>query len=192
MNKTELRKLMNRRRGALSAERVLLYSGCIAKHLVARNEYQEATVILAYMSIRSEVDTRFLIERAWQDGKKVAVPVCVNDRLMEFRYLTSLEDLKPGRFGIPEPQEGEAVAFDGSEKFLLLIPGIAYTATGDRLGYGGGYYDRFLKKHVEIPRFMLAYSIQQAEYLPVDEQDVPADVVVTEIGCINTGREKTA
>ena len=74
MDKKELRKVMKRKRSQLSAERVLMYSGCIAKNLVSRREYADASVVLAYMSFSSEVNTHFLIEKAWRDGKRVAVP----------------------------------------------------------------------------------------------------------------------
>ena len=87
---------------------------------------------------------------------------------------------------------GESVEYNEDDKCLLLLPGVAYTNKGDRLGYGGGYYDRYLKKHDSIPNAMLAYSLQQTETLPVDEMDVPADMIITEIGCIETGKEKWA
>jgi len=189
MDKAELRKVMKRKRSTLSAERILLYSGCIAENLIERKEYSDASVVLAYMSFSSEVNTHFLIEKAWRDGKKVAVPKCVDDRLLEFEYIRTFDDLAPGRFGIMEPVTGERVDY-AEEQCLLLLPGVAYTSRGDRLGYGGGYYDRYLKKHDSIPRVMLAYSLQEAEELPVDEMDVPADMIVTEIGCIEPGKEQ--
>ena len=192
MEKAELRKVMKRKRSSLSAERILLYSGCIAEHLVERREYADASVVLAYMSFSSEVNTHFLIEKAWKDGKRVAVPKCIDEKQLDFQYIHSFDDLAPGRFGIMEPVTGESVAYDSEDKCILLLPGVAYTNTGDRLGYGGGYYDRYLKKHASIPRVMLAYSLQEAESLPVDEQDVPADMIVTEIGCIETGKERFA
>ena len=192
MDKAELRKVMKRRRSALSAERILLYSGCIAENLVSRKEYADADTVLAYVSFSSEVNTHFLIEKAWKDGKKVAVPKCVDDEKLEFEYIQSFDDLAPGKFGIPEPVTGRSVDYKADEKCLLLLPGVAYTNSGDRLGYGGGYYDRYLKKHESIPRVMLAYSLQEADTLPVDEQDVPADMIITEIGCIDTGKERMA
>ena len=192
MEKAELRKVMKRKRSSLSAERILLYRGCIAEHLVERKEYADASVVLAYMSFSSEVNTHFLIEKAWRDGKRVAVPKCIDEKHLDFQYIHSFDDLAPGRFGIMEPVTGESVAYDSEDRCLLLLPGVAYTNSGDRLGYGGGYYDRYLKKHESIPRVMLAYSLQEAESLPVDEQDVPADMIVTEIGCIETGKERLA
>lgn len=185
MNKSELRKVMKRKRSNLSAERILMYSGCIAENLVSRQEYADASVLLAYVSFSSEVNTHFLIEKAWRDGKRVAVPKCVDDSKLEFQYIHSFDDLAPGKFGIPEPVTDECVEYSKDDKCLLLLPGVAYTNKGDRLGYGGGYYDRYLKKHDEIPKVMLAYSLQQTETLPVDDKDVPADMIITEIGCID-------
>lgn len=192
MDKSELRKVMKRKRSGLSAERILMYSGCIAENLIQRQEYADASVLLAYVSFSSEVNTHFLIEKAWKDGKRVAVPKCMDDSKLEFQYIRSFDDLAPGKFGIPEPVTGESVEYNEDDKCLLLLPGVAYTNKGDRLGYGGGYYDRYLKKHDSIPNAMLAYSLQQTETLPVDEMDVPADMIITEIGCIETGKEKSA
>ncbi|MBP5462549.1 MAG: 5-formyltetrahydrofolate cyclo-ligase [Lachnospiraceae bacterium] len=184
MDKSELRKVMKRKRSNLSAERILMYSGCIAENLISRQEYADASVLLAYVSFSSEVNTHFLIEKAWNDGNRVAVPKCVDDTRLEFQYIHSFDDLAPGKFGIPEPVTGDCVQYTPDDKCLILLPGVAYTNNGDRLGYGGGYYDRYLKKHNEIPKVMLAYSLQQTETLPVDDKDVPADMIVTEIGCI--------
>ena len=192
MDKSELRKVMKRKRSGLSAERILMYSGCIAENLIQRQEYADASVLLAYVSFSSEVNTHFLIEKAWKDGKRVAVPKCMDDSKLEFQYIRSFDDLAPGKFGIPDPVTGESVEYNEDDKCLLLLPGVAYTNKGDRLGYGGGYYDRYLKKHDSIPNAMLAYSLQQTETLPVDEMDVPADMIITEIGCIETGKEKWA
>ena len=192
MDKSELRKVMKRKRSGLSAERILMYSGCIAENLIQRQEYADASVLLAYVSFSSEVNTHFLIEKAWKDGKRVAVPKCMDDSKLDFQYIRSFDDLAPGKFGIPEPVTGESVEYNEDDKCLLLLPGVAYTKDGDRLGYGGGYYDRYLKKHTSIPNAMLAYSLQQTESLPVDEMDVPADMIITEIGCIETGKEKLA
>ena len=192
MDKSELRKVMKRKRSGLSAERILMYSGCIAENLIQRQEYADASVLLAYVSFSSEVNTHFLIEKAWKDGKRVAVPKCMDDSKLEFQYIRSFDDLAPGKFGIPEPVTGESVEYNEDDKCLLLLPGVAYTNKGDRLGYGGGYYDRYLKKHDSIPNAMLAYSLQQTETLPVDEMDVPANMIITEIGCIETGKEKWA
>ncbi len=192
MDKKELRKVMKRKRSQLSAERVLMYSGCIAENLVSRREYADASVVLAYMSFSSEVNTHFLIEKAWRDGKRVAVPKCIDEKGLDFQYITSFDDVAPGKYGIMEPVTGESVDYSADGQCILLLPGVAYTAQGDRLGYGGGYYDRYLKKHDSIPRVMLAYSLQEAECLPVDDTDVPADMIVTEIGCIETGKETTA
>lgn len=192
MDKKELRKVMKRKRSSLSAERILMYSGCIAERLVSRREYEDASVVLAYISFSSEVNTHFLIEKAWRDGKRVAVPKCVGDRELCFEYIESFDDVAPGRYGIMEPVTDRSVDYSKEENCLLLLPGVAYTKEGDRLGYGGGYYDRYLAKHEDIRSVMLAYSLQQADSLPVDETDIPADMIVTEIDCIETGRERRA
>ena len=101
MDKSELRKVMKRKRSGLSAERILMYSGCIAENLIQRQEYADASVLLAYVSFSSEVNTHFLIEKAWKDGKRVAVPKCMDDSKLEFQYIRSFDDLAPANSAFP-------------------------------------------------------------------------------------------
>ncbi len=185
MTKKELRVEMRKRRSTLSVERILLYSGCITDFLIHTTEYANATTILAYASFSSEVDTHFLIQKAWHDGKKVAVPKCISNTEMQFEYIERFEDMAPGKYGIQEPTTGRTVSFE-NESCIILLPCVGYTGKGDRLGYGGGYYDRFLKQHTDIPRILLAYSMQEIDVLPNDDMDVPADIIISEVGVIRT------
>ncbi len=180
MNKADIRKQMKKERGQLTFTRILMYSGCITDRLLKEPEYREASVILSYMSVSSEVNTHFLMEQAWKDGKSVAVPKCYPDGIMEFYKIASFEDVKPGKFGIPEPDPVNPVDYD-KETCLLLLPCVAFDECGNRVGYGGGYYDRFAEKHDEMYRIMLAYDFQRVERVETGEYDIPADVVLTEL-----------
>ncbi len=180
MNKADIRKQMKKERGQLTFTRILMYSGCITDRLLKEPEYRDASVILSYMSVSSEVNTHFLMEQAWKDGKSVAVPKCYPEGIMDFYKIASFEDVKPGKFGIPEPDPVNPVEYD-KERCLLLLPCVAFDEYGNRVGYGGGYYDRFAEKHGEMYRIMLAYDFQKVEHVETGEYDIPADVVLTEL-----------
>ncbi len=152
-------------------------------------QYRRAKQLLVYVSTDIEVDTHRIIRRALEDGKRVAVPRCVPDtREMEFYYITSLEELKPGSFGVYEPDPtAERLVTDLSEG-LCIIPAFCYDHTGFRLGYGKGYYDRFL------PRFGgsligICYSACVRRSLPHGRFDRPAELLVTENYIRRTNRE---
>ncbi len=180
MNKAELRKMMRRERGTLTVSRILMYSGCITERLMKEPTYRDATLVLAYMSFSSEVSTHFLIKQAWEDGKQVAVPRCGAEGAMEFHRIRSFEDVKEGKYGIPEPVNTEVVNPEKT-KAVLLIPCVAFDESGHRLGYGGGYYDRFVEKHPTIPRILLAYELQKVEEVPAESWDIPAEIILTEV-----------
>lgn len=180
MSKAEMRKRMRRVRGSLTVSRILLYSGCITERLMKEPAYREATTVLAYMSFSSEVSTHFLIKHAWEDGKRVAVPRCGSEGKMEFHVIRSFEDVKEGKYGILEPRDTEVVDPEES-KTVLLVPCVAFDESGHRLGYGGGYYDRFMEKHPTVPRILLAYELQKVEEVPAESWDIPAEIILTEV-----------
>lgn len=154
-------------------------------------QYKDAKQLLVYVSTPIEVDTRRIIRQALADGKRVAVPRCIPDtRQMEFYYITSLEELSPGSFGVDEPApDPENLVTDLSEG-LCIIPAFCYDFTGYRLGYGKGYYDRFL------PQFGgsligICYSSCVRRFLPHGRYDRPAELIVTENYIRRTDRGTT-
>lgn len=173
----------------------------------ARNEmlwkepwFREAAVLLFYVSFRSEADTRMLLAEALAAGKEVAVPK-VDGKNMEFFRITSMEQLKAGYQGILEPDEtcerlDEKLLSQGTRKawfrgevkndVLLLVPGCAFDVTGGRMGYGGGFYDRFIERYPDALRVALAYNIQMVPKVPQEAHDMPMDVVVTEANMLYT------
>ena len=179
MTKSELRTIMKRRCRSLSATRILCYSAIVTDKLVREDIYKNADLILGYYSVSAEVSMDYLFEQAWKDGKKVALPVCLPGHEMEFRIYTKQTVMEKGVCGIPEPANSEVV--DPSKvNALIVVPGVSFDADGNRIGYGGGYYDRFLKKYPDIPRVMLAYEMQKTVSIPYDGNDVPVDLVLTE------------
>ena len=184
--KAEIRELMKKKRSAMTFERILVYSEQILRKLVNLPEYIEADALLCYVSFSSEVDTHFLINKAVSDGKKVYVPKVFGKESMEFYRINDINELSAGNYGILEPDEtkSEELSMVHGKKYLLILPGVAFDKNFTRLGYGGGYYDRFLAKYVDfnINKVMLAYESEKTEYdLPREEYDIPADVILTEI-----------
>ena len=180
--KKNLRIEMKRKRSSLSIERLLVYSSHIFESVVNRKEYINADVILAYVSFSSEVDTHFLIQHALKNGKKVAVPKVFDNNEMRFFFIDSLDELKPGAYGILEPDPVSELIIDENKNYVILLPGVAFDDEKNRLGYGGGYYDRYLEKYSFIFKIMLAYELEKLDNtLPTDRHDVKPDIVITEL-----------
>lgn len=145
--KLELREQCKKRRREMPAEEKLAKDLAIAEKVTKLYQYRSAKLIMIYVSTAIEVDTYNIIKRAWQDGKKVAVPRCIPyTRQMEFHYITSFDDLSPGTFSVLEPDESLPIVTDFSES-LMLVPAFIFSANGYRLGYGKGYYDRYMSRY---------------------------------------------
>lgn len=153
-------------------------SETITKRILQHPWFQKATTIYLYMSYQEEVDTRELLKEAIRMGKKVAAPK-VQGKEMKFYYIESYEELHPGMKGIPEP-DGENMYPANDMSALILMPLVGFDKAGNRIGYGGGYYDRYLEQHPSHPTIGLAYSIQEVDELPVEETDWKPDRIVTE------------
>ncbi|HPT34330.1 MAG: 5-formyltetrahydrofolate cyclo-ligase [Dethiobacteria bacterium] len=191
MTKRELRKQIFQRRDRLSGEEIREYSRQIARRLYGLPEYRESRVIMFFLSFRSEVDTRSMVEESLARGKEVLVPKALPDsrELIASRLLDCREDLAPGAYGIPEPKESALRAVDPLQIDLLIVPGVAFSEDGRRLGYGGGYYDRFFGRlRPEVPLLALAFELQIVPEVPVQPWDRPVDLIVTEKRVIRVGR----
>lgn len=178
--KERLRKEIKLWRRSLSDEQRADADAKIAARLFALREYRECRAVLTYVSQPIEVDTRAIIARALADGKRVAAPRCVEGtREMEFYYIDGIDDLAPQTFGVlePLPDRCEVVTdFSGS---ICVIPALAYDKAGYRLGYGAGYYDRFLSLYSE-PKIGVIYAHNLRKKLWHGRFDVAANLVVTE------------
>ncbi|MGB4243112.1 MAG: 5-formyltetrahydrofolate cyclo-ligase [Dethiobacteria bacterium] len=191
VTKRELRKQIFQRRDRLSGEEIREYSRQIARRLYGLPEYRESRVIMFFLSFRSEVDTRSMVEESLARGKEVLVPKALPDsrELIASRLLDCREDLAPGAYGIPEPKESALRAVDPLQIDLLIVPGVAFSEDGRRLGYGGGYYDRFFGRlRPEVPLLALAFELQIVPEVPVQPWDRPVDLIVTEKRVIRVGR----
>jgi len=178
MDKKALRREIGAKKRALSAEEIESRSAILAEKLYNTEQYRDCKSLYAYLSFNQEVRTNPIIQHAWADGKRVAVPKVVGDEMV-FIWIDSFESLAPqGAFHIMEPIGDGPVADD--ERALILMPGLAFDPQGHRVGYGGGYYDRFLEKEPDHPLVALCYDFQLYDRLEVEAHDVPVDVVITD------------
>ncbi len=144
--------------------------------------YRRAGTVFSFVSLPSEPDTRLLLARALADGKTLCVPLCRGGGVMEARAIASLADLRPGAMGIQEP-DADAPRVGPESIDLCVVPCLAATAQGVRLGHGGGYYDRFLKQlSPRAARVLLCRRALVLERLPQDAWDVPVPLILTEEG----------
>ena len=141
---------MRRIRREMPPEIVQKKDQAIYERLISMEQYRRAKTIVVYVSKELEVDTRRLMEKAWEDGKKVAAPRCVeNTRLMNMHLITSMDDLQEGAYGILEPKESLPILED-TKNAVCIVPAFCNDYRGYRVGYGGGYYDRYLLSLIHI------------------------------------------
>ena len=164
----------------------------IAQRLFSCALYQEAEEVFCYASYGSETDTSRIIEESLRLGKRTAVPKVTGERRMEFYYISSMEELSPGYRGIPEPEGRAGTEAVPAKDALIILPGAAFDRKGNRLGYGGGFYDTYLAAHPQAGRAAIAFALQIAEDIPSAPHDIRPDIIVTEkemIQCIQDSRE---
>lgn len=179
MNKKHMRQLIKDQKSMMSDAEIEELSASLCLDLYKLDEYKNASCIFAYVSYNQEVRTRDLIEHALKDGKKVAVPRVYGD-IMSFKYILGLRDLIPGYMGIPEPSEELECADNREDDVLMIMPGLAFDEAGNRVGYGKGYYDRYLAQHnrTRYTKVALAYDFQIVDRIEADAFDVKTDILI--------------
>ena len=175
MNKQELRRSIRERKRAMTEEEIVSRSEKLAELFLSSEAYRNAKTIYGYLPYNQEVRTVPMLEQAMKDGKRVAVPKCYGDE-MKFLFMDDLSKVEKGYAGIPEPIADEPVADD--ETALVLMPGLAFDPQGHRIGYGGGFYDKFLAQEPNHPTLALCYEFQMLEHLETEEFDIPVDTVL--------------
>lgn len=181
LEKQRLREERLAAREALSEQERSVLDDRITQKLLETSEYAEATTVLTYVSVSSEVSTRLFIERALRDGKTVAVPRCLPGHCLEFVAIVSLEQLVAAPFNLLEPaKELPALTEDQKNNSICIVPALLVDTKGYRLGYGAGFYDRFLSTYPG-KKICLAYQQNLSRtMLPHAAFDVAVDVVITE------------
>lgn len=184
-NKKDIRRFVLEKRDKLEPDTKVELDKKIFSELINSEAYKNASVIFVFVSFKSEVDTHEIIKQALKDSKTICVPrINAKEREMEIFKINSLEELKEGYYGILEPGE-DCPAVNGNNIDIVLMPGAAFDRQGGRIGYGGGFYDRFLSRmNKKVDKIALAYDFQILDRVPMDEFDVRVDGIVTNEGYI--------
>lgn len=175
MDKKVLRREIADKKRAMAQQEIQEKSAALAEKFFETLQYRNAKTVYGYLPYNQEVRTTPILAQALKDGKKVAVPKVYGDT-MRFIYLEDLQAVAPGYAGIPEPVADGPVAEDATA--LVLMPGLAFDKEGHRMGYGGGFYDKFLAQEQNHPTVALCYDFQILENIPTEQYDIPVDCVL--------------
>jgi 5-formyltetrahydrofolate cyclo-ligase len=180
MSKDTLREHAKEIRSRLSREEIVQHSLLIERHL--RSVINGESPILVYVSKAHEVDTHALITSLLAGGTGVVVPIIEREsRSLRLSYLRDPSVLVESTFSVPEPV-GSEIPARPEDIPLVVVPMLAFDHKGHRLGYGAGYYDRFLSRHPHMRKIGVAFSCMEVPEIPGDENDVAMDLIVTENG----------
>ncbi len=173
------------RRDCLSPDERARASAAIVAQLTTMVELQEATTVMCFASFRTEVDTGPLLDWCLRRGKRLALPRVAGPRALECCLVTDpTRDLEPGTWGISEPV-GRLSVVDPAEIDCVVVPGSAFDREGGRLGYGGGFYDAYLRLlRPDVPRIAVAFACQLCDEVPTRDHDLRMDTLVTEEGVL--------
>ena len=181
--KSELRKQTLLLRADFDVEKRSSSSQKIAQKLYDLKEYRECARLFCYFSKKEEISTEEIIKRALNEGKNAALPVCIGDDMI-FRYISGFDDLEKGSFGVYEPKSSCEQAL-ADKNTVCITPALCCNRNGYRIGYGKGFYDRFFEKNQCI-KIALCYD-EFIKYFEPRENDIPADIIVTENRIIYAG-----
>lgn len=175
MDKKELRRRIRTQKRAMTEAEIIDKSEKLGELFAISPLYLQAKTIYGYLPYNQEVRTVPMLERAIRDGKRVAVPKVLGDEMI-FIYMDDLTAVEKGYAGIPEPVANGPAADDPTA--LVLMPGLAFDPQGHRIGYGGGFYDRFLAAEPNHPTLALCYDFQMLDHLETESFDIPVDCVL--------------
>lgn len=179
MDKKETRKLLLKKRKDIPKEKKIIYDKEISKKIINTDYFKNASQVLVFASSDEEFDTSFIVERCRLENKQVFYPVCL-DKFgnMEFRKVDSLVDLQCGMYNILEPK-AYCKDYKQKENDIVIVPCLSVTENGYRIGYGKGYYDRFLKGFKGLS-ICPCYKEMLSDTLPTDEFDMKINILVTQ------------
>lgn len=173
-NKQRLRVRIQAMKNAMTPEDIAARSEALCAMVLSTDTYKRSDTIYGYLPFNQEVDTLPLLRRALADGKRVALPKCYGKE-MRFILVSDLSRVQKSPIGAPEPVEDAPLARD--ETALVIVPGLAFEEKGYRIGYGGGYYDRFLSSEPNHPTIALCYDFQMVPQLEPEPHDIPVQTV---------------
>ncbi|MBZ9636465.1 5-formyltetrahydrofolate cyclo-ligase [Clostridium sp. FP1] len=181
--KDNLRKNMLKERKSMKTETVSAFSHIIMDTIIKLPEFLNCKNIMLYLSFNNEVDTYALAKWCLDNGKKVIVPYCIKEtrEIIPFEINNLTKDLTKSSFGIMEPKHDILKKANTCDIDLIIVPGVVFDKHGNRIGFGAGYYDRFLPKRVKnTPTIGIAFDYQVISKIPTGIYDVPLDFIITE------------
>lgn len=206
MTKARIREIMKQERALLTPKEMMEYSQRITDRLFSLRAYEQCRLLFTYLSMQQEVNTWHLVRRAWKEGKKVYAPR-VESTGLEFYEITEGTPLIKSKFGVSEPEINDKsrynvfqentkddsfhISIQSQEEELaprlMLLPGLAFDSRGNRIGYGAGYYDRYLARFAKdnFIKIALAYDFQLLDQIETTEYDKKADLIITPSRCID-------
>ncbi|MGE7657696.1 5-formyltetrahydrofolate cyclo-ligase [Bacillus altitudinis] len=168
----------------ISAEEFNRYAALLHEHVLQLPAWKQAKTIALTMSRGKEIPTMPLIEKAWEEGKTVCIPTCFpRTKEMVFYEYTPETKMKSSYFGLLEPDPLESTAVHKEAIDLIIVPGVCFDQHGYRIGYGGGYYDRYLADYHGVT-IALCLSLQQTRHIPAETHDIPVSMIVSEKGTL--------
>jgi 5-formyltetrahydrofolate cyclo-ligase len=185
--KKKLRKSIKAKLSELSLPQYEDLSYMVAQQLFQNDEWREASTVAITVSKAPEVDTFQIIRKGWEQGKRMVVPKCEpKTRSLDFRELKRFSELESVFYGLLEPIVSETNTVSAGEIDLVVVPGLAFNKDGYRLGFGGGYYDRFLANY-HGKTISLAFKDQVVSDIPIESHDIPVGKIITSEGVILIG-----
>ncbi len=179
MDKKETRKQLLQKRKDIPKSKRIIYNEEISKKIIESDFYENANQVLVFASTADEFDTSFIVEKCRIDGKKVFYPICIdNSGKMEFKEVNSPNDLAYGMYNILEPK-AYCTDYKQGENDIIIVPCLSVDKNGYRIGYGKGYYDRFLKNFNGMS-ICPCYDELLSDTLPIDKFDMKINILVTQ------------
>lgn len=189
--KKDIRKMMTALRAAMSEKERTEAGRVIAARLFSMKAYEDAGTVCCYAAFGSEVPTEEIIEESLRRGKRVAIPKVTGKQKMKFALIHGIADLKAGFHGIPEPGSWCQEIPKSENSILMIVPGTAFDRSGNRIGYGGEYYDSYLTQ-TDCIKIGAAFDFQCVDRIISEAHDIQVDFIITEkemIACRQACRE---
>lgn len=182
LDKKSFRKKILDDRGKLSTENINNFSHIIAEKLYEMDSFKDAKTIMSFISFGDEINTHEIIKHSIDLGKKIVVPITIPEtKELKTSQVLDFSELEIGYYDILTPKKEFLRFVDPMTIDLILVPGVVFARNGYRIGYGGGYYDRFLSKLNQNPnKIGLAFDLQIVDKVPTESFDIPADLIITE------------
>ena len=171
-----IREKMLNHRASIPYKQKVAWDAAINKHLIQFMETHRPDVVHSFLPMQEEVNVMTTIESLYTSGVKIVCPKALSGGILEHYELVDIDKMCKGVYGTRYPAGGMLYTGDMD---IIIVPGLGFDTNKNRVGYGGGYYDRFLRKHNESLKLAVAYPFQIQDNIPSDKYDVPVDIVVT-------------